>query len=308
MSYKFESMMIILNRINSSLTVTRQGLANDFGITVRSVDRYIDTLRTAGFPIVFDQDRGSYCFEQGYSLHHAEFTAEESLALGLAKSLVSRFGPRTGRVLDGIERKMSVCSFSLPKHVVFSANEMPAAVEEHFRKLNYAIANLSLVEMVYSTAYKGGERSTRVVEPHYLLFLGSQWYVRAFCRERKEPRLFALDRIESLSVLERHFVPRREITPEELKDETGPFVDGEPVHVVARFAKECGPYLKRYRAHPGQKERTLPDGRIELKFRANGTKGVKLWLYRFLPDVEVVAPKELKAEIRSELTEAAERI
>ncbi len=58
----------------------------------------------------------------------------------------------------------------------------------------------------------------------------------------------------------------------------------------------------------GQKEATLPDGRTELSFTTHGVAGVKLWLYRFIPNMEVVAPEELKVEMKNDFLEAAKRM
>ena len=113
--------------------------------------------------------------------------------------------------------------------------------------------------------------------------------------------------MESLKVLDQHFLPKPEITPEEFKEAFGVITDGDPVSVVLRFDKACKPYLKRF-IFPGQKEKELSDGRIELRFRTSGLKGVKFWLYRHIPHFEVVEPKELKEEIRTELQEAIERV
>jgi predicted DNA-binding transcriptional regulator YafY len=302
MSYKFDSMIRILNMLDRKETITRGALAKMLGVNIRSADRYIATLRNADFPISFDENRGSYVFDEGFSLSRSELMPEEKLALGLAKGLAAKFGPKTGKALEAVERKMTTCSFSLPGHIKFSGQDMPPEVEEHFRRLNYAITNLSLCEMDYHTAYRGGEKTHRIVEPCFLFYQEGVWYLRAFCRLKKEPRLFALDRMENLTVLDRHFLPKPEITSVDLNDA---FVDGEPVDAVLRFDKVCAPYLERYR---NRKPKTLPDGRIEMRYRTNGTKGLKLWLYRFLPCVEVVSPKELKEEIRKELTEAAGKI
>jgi len=308
MSYKFESMMMILNMINAGNTVTRDALAKKLSVTIRTADRYISTLRTAGFPIIFNDDRESYTFEEGYSLSKAAFSGEEMLALGLARSMASKFGPRTGKVLESIERKMSVCSTSLPKHIVFSDDRMPPLVEENFQKLNLAILDYKQVEMTYASAYRDGDRTQRTIDPHYLLFREGLWYCRAYCRLKKEPRLFALDRMEDVNLLDKNFLPKAEITPDELKEAFGVMVGGgDPVKVVIRFDKCCKPYLKRYH-FPGQKETALPDGRTELTFKTTGIIGVKLWLYRFIPNVEVIAPKELKEAMKLELLEAAGRI
>lgn len=307
MSYKFESMMMVLNLINAGDRVTRESLTKTLNVTIRTADRYIATLRSAGFPINYDDEQNSYIFEKGYTLSKAVLTAEETLALGLAKNLAAKFGPRTGKVLDSIERKMSVCSTTLPKHIVFSENSMLPATEEHFRNLNLAIVNCQQVELTYSSAHRGGELSQRTIDPHYLVFKQDVWYCRAYCRLKKEPRFFALDRIQSLNLLDNHFLLKPEITPEELKDAFGVIVDGEPVEVVLLFNKCCVPYLKRFK-NPRHKEKELPDGRVEVRFKSNGLKGVKLWLYRFIPNVEVVAPRELKEEMKQELMEAAGRV
>jgi len=77
MSYKFDSMLRILNMIDSGKTVMRANLAKELGVTVRSTDRYIATLRSAGFPINFDDERGSYVFEEGDSLSNTDFSTDE---------------------------------------------------------------------------------------------------------------------------------------------------------------------------------------------------------------------------------------
>lgn len=302
MSYKFDSMMRILNMLNRRESITRKQLAEMLSVNIRSADRYIATLRNADFPVVFDEQRNSYVFNEGFSLAKTDLRAEEKLALGLAKGLAAKFGPQTGKALESVERKMTTCSFSLPPHVKFSDQDMPPGIEENFRKLNYAITSLSLCEMDYSTAYRGGERTHRVIEPVFLFFQEGVWYLRAWCRLKQEPRLFALDRIENLEVLDKNFLPKSEVTGTEVTDA---FADGDPVDAVLRFDRECKPYLDRFKS---RKQKVLSDGRIEMKVRTNGTKGLKLWLYRFLPNVEVVSPKELKEEIRQELKAAAGRI
>ena len=303
MSYKFDSMMRILNMLDRNERITRKQLAEILSVNIRSADRYIATLRNADFPVIFDEDRNSYVFEKGFSLAKADLKAEEKLALGLAKGLASKFGPNTARVLESVEHKMTTCSFSLPPHVKFAGHDMPAEVEDRFKRLNYAIANLNLIEMDYHSAYSGGQKTHRIAEPYILFHQEGVWYLRAYCRTHKGLRVFALDRMEGLQALDdKHFTPRPEVSGAELTDA---FADGDPVDAVLRFDSACRPYLERYKY---RKLKELPDGRIEVRVRTIGTKSMKLWLYRFLPNVEVVSPKSLKEEIRQELKEAAAKI
>jgi predicted DNA-binding transcriptional regulator YafY len=59
--------------------------------------------------------------------------------------------------------------------------------------------------------------------------------------------------------------------------------------------------VERNRWHQSQIQRELPDGRLEVTFTANGIEGVKYWLYRWLPYMEVVAPHALRDAVAQEL-------
>ena len=84
-------------------------------------------------------------------------------------------------------------------------------------------------------------------------------------------------------------------------------LDGEPVEVVLRFDAEIKPYVLRKKWHESQKEKELKDG-VELRFKVNGIEGIKQWIYKWLPHVEVVEPRELKEDIKKELKEAMKKL
>lgn len=308
LSYKFETMIRILTRINRGDRINAESLALDSGLTRRSVERYIETLRNSGVPIKYDRSLGCYVFEEGYSLQHADLNKEEVLVLALAKSMLKQFGGRTGKVLDAIEKKVGVSPTVVPDHIIIGENSLPPVVEDCFRRLNNAILDQQLVEIDYRASSKNDERTRRTIEPYYLLFKDNMWYIRGYCRLRKELRTFALDKIDSLTILDRHFVKKTDIKPEdELAGAMCVVLDGEPTDVVLRFDENIKPYMLRTKWFPSQKTRELPDGRLEMKIRVNGFVGLKSFIYRWIPYVEVVAPKELRKEIREEMTAGVRR-
>ncbi|HOD75046.1 MAG TPA: HTH domain-containing protein, partial [Syntrophorhabdaceae bacterium] len=67
MSYKFDSLLIILNRIDSGKRVTADSLMEELEVSKRTVHRYITTLQTANFPIEYDRERRTYAFTGGYT-------------------------------------------------------------------------------------------------------------------------------------------------------------------------------------------------------------------------------------------------
>ncbi len=307
MSGKFDSMMAILNMLDQGKTVSLESVADHFGFTKKSAERYMGSLKTA-FPVAYDRKQRSYVFEKGFQLKKIELSPEEQLFFGLAKNMLKKYGGKTGRVMESIERKIGSCSMPFPKHILFSGDALPPQVEEYIQRLNYAIREQQLVEINYRATYKNDEVTCRTVEPYFLFFEDNLWYLRAYCRLRKDLRVFALDKIDSVSVLERHFVPRVSVSPEEeLLTGARAVLDGEPVTVTLRFEKKIAPSIKRRKWFPSQKEKNLPEGRLEMTCRVNGFIGVKPWIMRWMPYVEVVWPKELRKLVREEMQEALKR-
>lgn len=307
MSGKFDTMVKILNFLDRGQSVTLESVADHFGVTRKSAERYMGSLKES-FPVVYDRKRRSYIFDDDFHLKQIELSPEEQLFFGLAKNMLKKYGGKTGRVMESIERKIGSCGMPFPKHIIFSGDALPPQVEECIQRLNYAIREQQLVDINYRATYKNNEVTCRTVEPYFLFFEDNLWYLRAYCRLRKDLRVFALDKIDSLSVLERHFVPKMSVNPEEeLLTGARAVLDGEPVTVTLRFEKKIAPSIKRRKWFPSQKEKDLPEGKLEMTCRVNGFVGVKPWLMRWMPHVEVVGPKELRKLVREEMQEALQR-
>lgn len=65
---KLNSLMLILNQLHRHNRVIASSLADQLGVSDRTVYRYILTLQDAGYPIYFDRNEISYRFVEGYSL------------------------------------------------------------------------------------------------------------------------------------------------------------------------------------------------------------------------------------------------
>ena len=300
MSYKFDSLMLILKKLDGREKVTVESLQEDLGVTERTIFRYLNTLQAAGFPVVFEKEKGGYRFMEGYGLKKPDLSLDETLALGISRKMMAGLGSGWEESLKGIEEKLSIKKSGLPRHIVLSGGTLSEEVDGHIRTIHSAIMNFQRLKMTYRPLYSD-EKTRRKVDPYYLFFEEGFWHFRGYCHFREEVRTFALDRIMSLKVLEEHFLPRNIAPEEELSGAFGTVVDGEPVEVILRFDPECRPYLQRKRWHDSQRERILKDGRLELRFTVNGLEGITPWIYRWLPEVEVVSPKRLRETIKEEL-------
>ncbi|MCK5506295.1 MAG: transcriptional regulator [Thermodesulfovibrionia bacterium] len=303
MSYKFDSLMIILNKLDSKEKVTVQSLAEDLEVSDRTVHRYLNTLQIGGFPVHYDRTKESYVFVDGYSLRKPNLSVEETLSFALAKSMMKNFGAGMELGLNRIEKKLSSKASELPDHIILKSHGISHAVQGHLEKIHLAINNYQQIKIEYSKL-SSGEITERKVDPYYLFFNDGFWYLRGHCHLSRALRTFALDRMNSLDVLNDHFVPKRLMPEDELSDTFGAWIDGEPTEVVLTFDKDFKHNIMRKKWFQHQRERVLDDGRLELSFDVKGLVGIKKWLYQWMPFVEVVAPKELRDAVRKELNQA----
>ncbi len=303
MSYKFDSLMIILNKLDSKEKVTVQTLAEDLEISERTIHRYLNTLQVAGFPIHYDRKKESYVFVEGYSLRKPHLSVEETLSFALAKSMMKSFGAGMELGLNRIEEKLSSKASELPSHIILKSHGVSGTVQDYLEKIHLAINNYERIEIEYSKL-SSGEKATRKVDPYYLFFNDGFWYLRGHCHLSRALRTFALDRINSLIALNDHFVPKRLMPEDELSDTFGAWIDGEPTEVVLAFDKDFKQNILRKKWFQHQRESELDDGRLELRFDVKGLVGIKKWLYQWTPFVEIIAPEELRDDVRKELNKA----
>lgn len=94
-----------------------------------------------------------------------------------------------------------------------------------------AIEDNKLLNITYLNM--NGE-SNRIIEPYYLIFHWSCWYVYSYCYKRKDYRLFKLSRIINISV-DNHFNPK--VVPLPVFDNEKIF-NGD-INLKAKFTKDC---------------------------------------------------------------------
>ena len=128
--------------------------------------------------------------------------------------------------------------------------------------------------------------SHRVIEPYYLVFHWSSWYVWGYCSQRKDYRLFKINRMAELALGEA-FAKRSAPLPD-LSDQRV-FPGGIQVkalfdpackwRLVEEFGEEC------YQAQP--------DGRLLFQWEYTDPENLLTWLMTFRDQVEVREPRAL---------------
>lgn len=200
---------------------------------------------------------------------HAARVAPDLEALEEAEGLAARVGPR------------------------------PAILREVMDRLRYAIITRQKIRLRYTR--RDGERVRHKLYPYGFLY-GSRHYLVAWSRPAGKHLLYRLPDVEEVEVLEGESFERDPgFDIERFAANAFGVFQERPVDVVWRFAREVARDARRFRFHPEQETRPLPDGRLEVRFRAGGQLEMAWHLFTWGPHVEVVRPRELRELLVGEL-------
>ncbi len=204
---KMERMIGILSILLQQERVTAPELARRFEVSRRTIQRDIDALCRAGIPLVTTQGAGGgISIMEGYRVDHTLLTTPEMQAIlaGL-RSLDSVSGNRQYARL--MEKLSAGAGELLPggAHLLIDLSSWyKSSLAPKIECIQAAIAQEQTIRFEYFSP-KG--KSTRTIEPYYLIFHWSAWYVWGWCLTRQDFRLFKLGRMTDLAIGE-PFVPR----------------------------------------------------------------------------------------------------
>jgi predicted DNA-binding transcriptional regulator YafY len=195
-------LMILINKEK----ITAKQLAEHFSVSVRTIQRDIDTLTLAGIPLYADVGvNGGYQLLEDYKLSKSFLNQNEANALiGFLKNIENAVP--TSEVKSMINKFDALSENSNePQKMVFHLNPgldnilfqkhmtYLSEARDQFRKVKISYLNINYME------------TTRIICPYTLVMSGSTWYVYAYCELRSDFRMFKLFRIKSCEILSEVF-------------------------------------------------------------------------------------------------------
>lgn len=267
---------------------TAAELAERFEVSVRTIQRDVERLCLAGIPLRTTTGRGGgIAIMEGFSVDRTVLTSQDRAAIlaGL-RSLDSVSG--TGYYRQLIERMPQSAQTAGDDCVVIDlASWYGPLLAPILEQLKTACVERKAAAFRYCAP--GGD-SKRVVEPCRLLFRWSSWYLWAWCRERRDFRLFKLNRMAGLTVLDETFSPRAvpELPPVHL---TFP----ENVEAVVRFdAAVRWRIVDEYGWESFSEE---PDGSLLFRGKFPGKDELLRWTLTFGEHAELLEPAALREDM-----------
>lgn len=186
--------------------VTAPELAEKFEVSVRTIYRDVDVISSAGIPIYVTTGRnGGIQMLDNYVLEKAYFSDEEKQDLLAAlQSLSVIDNTYESEMLTKLSALFNTHSENWFE-VDFSRWGNQTEDNAKFELLKKATINHHAVTIIYVSSY--GKKTTRKIHPLKLLYKAKEWYVKAYCTEKADFRLFKMNRIVACKVTDETFIP-----------------------------------------------------------------------------------------------------
>jgi len=208
----------ITTLLQSKKYVPAEQIAEQFGISVRTVYRDIKALGEQGIPISFEQNRG-YFLVQGYFLPPVSFTSEEANALVLMETIAAALADTSIQThyATALRKVKAVLRDPEKERLEYFTSRIKMHLPEYFRgpadylaTLQAAIAGRHIVEVEYRN--KSGITSRRQLELIGLVFYNFAWHIVGWCHLRQDYRDFKVTRIQQLTATTLPFARPHHIT------------------------------------------------------------------------------------------------
>jgi predicted DNA-binding transcriptional regulator YafY len=304
----------ILKELEASRRATIDGLAEQTGVTTRTIRRDLEALQEAGFPLFDETHDGKkyWTLEQKAfkRLDDTAFTLAELSALYFSRTLVeclsgtaferdvrSAFDKLAAALTPGMRQFLDRMPLVMQAKAEPGAHAAEPRTKEVAQLIEATLQNRR-VSMRYHS-FSSNREKTYLLEPYRLLFGQGGLYVIGFVPEYGELRTFSVDRIAQVSLTEERFEPL------ELPDDTFAHSlgvnQGTPEPIEITFAPRIARYVRERVWHPSQQFTDRDDGSLLLTLNVVNDWALKSWILGFGPLATVVSPSVLQAEIVAEL-------
>lgn len=289
---KTDRLMGILAILLTQGSATAPELAERFEVSRRTINRDIEDLCRAGFPLVTARGQGGgISVAEGFRFDRTLVTGEELEAIlaGLRGMDSVSSAPRADAFLSRIGKPRGERDDVI---LVDLASHYAGSLTKKIDIIRRSVRDRHIVSFRYFSA-KGESR--RRVEPYHLAFRWSAWYLLGYCLTGNGFRLFKLNRLWDLCEEAETFAPR-DVPPEELRFDG--YFDAPAYHLKAAFdPRECYRLVEEY----GPDCYTVADdGALVLERDFVSYDNMRQWVLSFGDRVRVLAPDKLRDDLRAQ--------
>ena len=294
-----ERMLALLSLLQARRDWPGHVLAQRLDVTTRTVRRDVDRLRALGYRIESTKGPdGGYRLAAGSELPPLLFDEEQAVAIAVGLQHAAASGVDVG---DAADRALATVRQVMPSHLrnrVDAVRFSGAVVEEMVDPDVLEAASRAVHDRTTMRFDYGDPATSRLVEPHGLVARGGRWYLVAWDLDRRDWRIFRLDRMTPSRTPGPRFTPRAIPTGDAatfVAARSKGSTDDDRWPCTGRFeidlpAAELAPWIR-----DGKVEEIGP-GSSRVTMGSWSCAGLLAAVVRFDAPFRVLAPAELIAE------------
>ena len=290
---KIDRLIGILSILLQKDMVTAPELAEHFEVSRRTINRDIEALSKAGIPIqTLQGSGGGISIMNGYRMDRTILTSKDmQMILAGLRSLDSVSGSGYyGQLMEKIQTGSSELISGRDSVLIDLSSWYKTSLAPKISTIQDAIENRHILDFYY---YAPSGESERSIEPYYVVFKWTSWYVYGWCLTRKDYRLFKLNRMDKVRETGESFVCRNAPVPELSSELVYPrniilkalFDPDMKWRLVEEFGPDCYEVQK--------------DGRLLLVRDYSDMENLTMWMLTFGDKVEVLDPPELRDNLKN---------
>jgi predicted DNA-binding transcriptional regulator YafY len=278
----------------------------------RTIRRDLEALEVR-FPLITERINGQTRWRLMDGYRHVP-----PLALSPTELMALVFSRELLKPLDGTEMKASLDSAlnkaasALPPEGAAHVQQMQRtfavglgphkAYRDHQQtidQLTRAIAQSRTVQMRYYSASRDAT-NRREADPYRLWYTDGALYLIAYCHRHREVRMFAVDRIRSLTITNQPCQLPLGFDLDAYVQDTLVVMRGKPIEVELLFDRPTTTWVKDRQWHHSQQSIIRKDGRLTMRLQVADTRELVGWILHFGSGVRVVEPQSLREKVREE--------
>lgn len=311
---RIHRLLRVLTLIQSGPGWGPQRLADECGVTVRTIHRDMDELKGVGVPWRFDQASGGYVIERDFFLPPVHLTIDEALSLAVLCEHVA--GQEQIPFLKPAWRALTKLQAQLPdstrdeladigQHIAIqTAQAMPPdGVIDVYDKVQGAIAKRSRLRCSYESN-AGDDDESFLFDPYVLFFSVRAWYAIGRHHGRGddgETRCLKLSRFTAIEPTDEDFAIPEDFSLKNHLGNAWRMIRGEPDYdVEILFDAEFANTISETQWHPTQEIELHEDGSATFRCTVAGLDEILWWVLSMGPHCCVVSPTELSHRVQKE--------
>jgi len=289
---KIDRLIGILSILLQKEMVTAPELAEQFEVSRRTINRDIESLCKAGIPIKTSQGTGGgISIMNGYRMDRTILTSRDmQMIMAGLRSLDSVAGSSYyGQLMEKLQAGSSELVSGKESILIDLSSWYKTTLAPKISMIQDAIETRHLLEFKY---FAPSGESDRTIEPYYIVFKWTSWYVYGWCLKRKDYRLFKFNRMDKVLVSDKVFECRSVPLPDMSAELMYPrdikvkalFDPDTKWRLVEEFGTDCCGETK--------------DGKILFSADYSDIDNLVSWMLTFGDKVEVLEPKEVRERLR----------